>query len=392
MPRILVVDDEKSIRNTLKDVLEYEKYEVSLAEDGASGIDLFTQGAFDVVLCDIKMAKMDGIEVLQKLLEISSDVPIIMISGHGNIDTAVDSIKKGAFDFLEKPLDLNRLLITIRNALERGSLISQTKVLKKQVSRKFEIVGTSAAIKVVKEMIDRVAPTEARVLITGANGTGKELVAHQIHEKSNRARGPFVEVNCAAIPSELIESELFGHEKGSFTSAIKQRIGKFEQATGGTIFLDEVGDMSLAAQAKVLRALQESKITRVGSDKDINVDVRVVAATNKNIRGEIDRNTFREDLYHRLSVILIHVPTLNERSEDIPLLADYFNTLICNEYGMVKKKIRPDAIAEMQKIKWTGNIREFRNVLERLIILCPEEISGRDVITYAHPVSGFSEI
>ncbi len=392
MPRILVVDDEKSIRNTLKDVLEYEKYEVFLAEDGASGIDQFAQEAFDVVLCDIKMAKMDGIEVLQKLLEITSDVPVIMISGHGNIDTAVDSIKKGAFDFLEKPLDLNRLLITIRNALERGSLISQTKVLKKQVSKKFEIVGTSPAIMVVKEMIDRVAPTEARVLITGANGTGKELVAHQIHEKSNRARGPFVEVNCAAIPSELIESELFGHEKGSFTSAIKQRIGKFEQATGGTIFLDEVGDMSLAAQAKVLRALQESKITRVGSDKDINVDVRVIAATNKNIRSEIDRNNFREDLYHRLSVILIHVPTLNERSDDIPLLADYFNTLICNEYGMVKKKIRPDAIAEMQKIKWTGNIREFRNVLERLIILCPEEISGRDVITYAHPVSGFNEI
>jgi two-component system, NtrC family, nitrogen regulation response regulator NtrX len=392
MPRILVVDDEKSIRNTLKDVLEYEKYEVSLAEDGASGIDRFGQEAFDVVLCDIKMAKMDGIEVLQKLMEISSDVPVIMISGHGNIDTAVDSIKKGAFDFLEKPLDLNRLLITIRNALERGSLISQTKVLKKQVSKKFEIVGTSAAIVQVKEMIDRVAPTEARVLITGANGTGKELVAHQIHEKSNRARGPFVEVNCAAIPSELIESELFGHEKGSFTSAIKQRIGKFEQATGGTIFLDEVGDMSLAAQAKVLRALQENKITRVGSDKDINVDVRVIAATNKNIRGEIDRNTFREDLYHRLSVILIHVPTLNERSEDIPLLADWFNTLICNDYGMVKKKIRPDAIAEMQKIKWTGNIREFRNVLERLIILCPDEISGRDVITYAHPVSGFNEI
>jgi len=392
MPGILVIDDEKSIRNTLKDVLEYEKYEVSLAEDGASGIELFAQGAFDVVLCDIKMAKMDGIEVLQKLLEITSDVPVIMISGHGNIDTAVDSIKKGAFDFLEKPLDLNRLLITIRNALERGSLISQTKVLKKQVSKKFEIVGTSAPIMLVKEMIDRVAPTEARVLITGANGTGKELVAHQIHEKSNRARGPFVEVNCAAIPSELIESELFGHEKGSFTSAIKQRIGKFEQATGGTIFLDEVGDMSLAAQAKVLRALQESKITRVGSDKDINVDVRVIAATNKNIRGEIDRNTFREDLYHRLSVILIHVPTLNERSEDIPLLADHFNTLICNDYGMVKKKIRPDAIAEMQKIKWTGNIREFRNVLERLIILCPEEIAGRDVITYAHPVSGFNEI
>ncbi|MHC1732733.1 MAG: sigma-54-dependent transcriptional regulator [Bacteroidales bacterium] len=391
MPRILVIDDERSIRNTLKDVLEYEKYEVDLAEDGPAGIELFSQHQYDSVLCDIKMAKMDGIEVLQKLQEISTDVPVIMISGHGNIDTAVDSIRKGAFDFLEKPLDLNRLLITIRNALERGSLINQTKVLKKQVSKKYEIVGTSTAIRIVKEMIDRVAPTEARVLITGSNGTGKELVAHQIHEKSNRSRGPFVEVNCAAIPSELIESELFGHEKGSFTSAIKQRIGKFEQATGGTIFLDEVGDMSLAAQAKVLRALQESKITRVGSDKDIAVDVRVIAATNKNIREEIDRNTFREDLYHRLSVILIHVPSLNERSEDIPLLAEHFNSLICGEYGMGKKKIRPDAIAELQKIRWTGNIREFRNVLERLIILCPEEITGRDVVTYAHPVSGYND-
>lgn len=391
MPRILVIDDERSIRNTLKDVLEYEKYEVDLAEDGPSGIELFSQHQYDSVLCDIKMAKMDGIEVLQKLQEISTDVPVIMISGHGNIDTAVDSIRKGAFDFLEKPLDLNRLLITIRNALERGSLINQTKVLKKQVSKKYDIIGASPAIMMVKEMIDRVAPTEARVLITGANGTGKELVAHQIHEKSNRSRGPFVEVNCAAIPSELIESELFGHEKGSFTSAIKQRIGKFEQATGGTIFLDEVGDMSLAAQAKVLRALQESKITRVGSDKDIAVDVRVIAATNKNIREEIDHNTFREDLYHRLSVILIHVPSLNERSEDIPLLAEHFNSLICGEYGMGKKKIRPDAITEMQKIRWTGNIREFRNVLERLIILCPDEITGRDVVTYAHPVSGFNE-
>ena len=392
MPKILVIDDERSIRNTLKDVLEYEKYEVDLAEEGISGIALFTQGSYDVVLCDIKMAKMDGVEVLQKLQEHSADVPVIMISGHGNIDTAVDAIRKGAFDFLEKPLDLNRLLITIRNALERGSLITQTKVLKKQVSKKFEIVGSSPSIIAVKEMIDRVAPTEARVLITGANGTGKELVAHQIHEKSNRARGPFVEVNCAAIPSELIESELFGHEKGSFTSAIKQRIGKFEQATGGTIFLDEVGDMSLAAQAKVLRALQENKITRVGSDKDIHVDVRVIAATNKNIRDEIDRNTFREDLYHRLSVILIHVPTLNERSDDIPVLADHFNTLICGEYGMGKKRIKPDAITELQKIRWTGNIREFRNVLERLIILCPDEITGRDVIAYAHPVSGFGEI
>jgi len=391
MPRILVIDDERSIRNTLKDVLEYEKYEVDLAEEGTAGIELFTQQQFDAVLCDIKMAKMDGIEVLQKLQEISTDVPVIMISGHGNIDTAVDSIRKGAFDFLEKPLDLNRLLITIRNALERGSLISQTKTLKKQVSKKYDIVGNSPAIMQVKEMIDRVAPTEARVLITGSNGTGKELVAHQIHEKSNRSRGPFVEVNCAAIPSELIESELFGHEKGSFTSAIKQRIGKFEQATGGTIFLDEVGDMSLAAQAKVLRALQESKITRVGSDKDIHVDVRVIAATNKNIREEIDHNTFREDLYHRLSVILIHVPSLNERSDDIPLLADHFNSLICGEYGMGKKRIKPDAIAELQKIKWTGNIREFRNVLERLIILCPEEITGKDVKAYAHPVSGFNQ-
>jgi two-component system nitrogen regulation response regulator NtrX len=391
MPRILVIDDEKAIRNTLKDVLEYEKYEVDLAEEGAAGIEMFLQETYDVVLCDIKMAKMDGIEVLQKIQDISSDVPVIMISGHGNIDTAVDSIKKGAFDFLEKPLDLNRLLITIRNAFERGSLITQTKVLRKQVSKKYEIVGESPAIKSVREMIDRVAPTEARVLITGANGTGKELVAHQIHEKGNRAKAPFVEVNCAAIPSELIESELFGHEKGSFTSAIKQRIGKFEQASGGTLFLDEVGDMSLAAQAKVLRALQENKITRVGSDKDIHVDVRVIAATNKNIRDEIDRNTFREDLYHRLSVILIHVPSLNERSEDIPLLAEHFNTLICGEYGMGKKKIRPDAISELQKIKWTGNVREFRNVLERLIILCPEEITGRDVIDYAHPVSGFIE-
>lgn len=391
MPRILVIDDEKAIRNTLKDVLEYEKYEVDLAEEGAAGIEMFSQGTYDVVLCDIKMAKMDGIEVLQKIQDLSSDVPVIMISGHGNIDTAVDSIKKGAFDFLEKPLDLNRLLITIRNAFERGSLITQTRVLRKQVSKKYEIVGESPAIISVREMIDRVAPTEARVLITGANGTGKELVAHQIHEKSNRAKAPFVEVNCAAIPSELIESELFGHEKGSFTSAIKQRIGKFEQASGGTLFLDEVGDMSLAAQAKVLRALQENKITRVGSDKDIQVDVRVIAATNKNIRDEIDRNTFREDLYHRLSVILIHVPSLNERSDDIPLLAEHFNSIICGEYGMGKKKIKPDAISELQKIKWTGNVREFRNVLERLIILCPEEITGRDVVAFAHPVSGFIE-
>ncbi len=388
MSKILVIDDERAIRNTLKEVLEYEKHEVDLAEDGPSGLEMFNTNTYDIVLCDIKMAKMDGIEVLQKIYETSSDVPVIMISGHGNIDTAVEAIKKGAFDFLEKPLDLNRLLITIRNATEKSTLITQTQVLKNKVSKMYEIIGESEAIKKVKEMIDKVAPTEARVLITGANGTGKELVAHQIHEKSNRAKGPFVEVNCAAIPSELIESELFGHEKGSFTSAIKQRIGKFEQANGGTLFLDEIGDMSLSAQSKVLRALQENKITRVGSDKDIHVNVRVIAATNKNIRKEIENNSFREDLYHRLSVILIHVPTLNERTEDIPLLAEHFNSLICGEYGMSRKIIRKDAIKELQKIEWTGNIREFRNVLERLIILCRDEITGADVIAYARPVSG----
>jgi two-component system, NtrC family, nitrogen regulation response regulator NtrX len=390
MSKILVIDDEKAIRNTLKDVLEYEKHEVDLAEDGASAIELFSANSYDVVLCDIKMQKMDGIEVLQKLIDISSVTPVIMISGHGNIDTAVEAIKKGAYDFLEKPLDLNRLLITIRNAMDKSTLITQTQVLKNKISKMYEIVGESDAIMKVKDMIDRVAPTEARILITGANGTGKELVAHQIHEKSSRAKGPFVEVNCAAIPSELIESELFGHEKGSFTSAIKQHIGKFEQANGGTLFLDEIGDMSLSAQAKVLRALQENRITRVGSDKDIQVNVRVVTATNKNIRKEIESNNFREDLYHRLSVILIYVPSLNERVEDIPILAEYFNSLICKEYGMSKKTIKKDAIKELQKINWTGNIREFRNVLERLIILCKDEITGADVVAYARPVSGTS--
>jgi two-component system nitrogen regulation response regulator NtrX len=388
MSKILVIDDERAIRNTLKEVLEYEKHEVDLAEDGIKGLEMFSANAYDVVLCDIKMAKMDGLEVLSKISETSSDIPVVMISGHGNIDTAVEAIKKGAYDFLEKPLDLNRLLITIRNAMDKSTLITQTQVLKNKVSKLYEMVGESEPIQQVISMIDRVAPTEARVLITGANGTGKELVAHQIHEKSNRAKGPFVEVNCAAIPSELIESELFGHEKGSFTSAIKQRIGKFEQANGGTLFLDEIGDMSLSAQAKVLRALQENKITRVGSDKDIHVNVRVITATNKNIKKEIENNGFREDLYHRLSVILIHVPSLNEREEDIPLLAEHFNTLICNEYGMTKKIIKKDAVKELQKIQWTGNIREFRNVLERLIILCPTEISGSDVLAYAKPVSG----
>jgi two-component system, NtrC family, nitrogen regulation response regulator NtrX len=387
MSKILVIDDEKAIRNTLKDVLEYEKYEVDLAEDGTAGINLFSGNSYDVVLCDIKMQKMDGIEVLQKLMEISSVTPVIMISGHGNIDTAVEAIKKGAYDFLEKPLDLNRLLITIRNAMDKSTLITQTQVLKNKVSKMYEIVGESDTITKVKEMIDRVAPTEARILITGANGTGKELVAHQIHEKSSRAKGPFVEVNCAAIPSELIESELFGHEKGSFTSAIKQHIGKFEQANGGTLFLDEICDMSLSAQAKVLRALQENRITRVGSDKDIQVNVRIVTATNKNVRKEIESNNFREDLYHRLSVIIIHVPSLNEREEDIPILAEHFNSLICKEYGMSRKIIKKDAIKELQKINWTGNIREFRNVIERLIILCKVEISGADVVSYARPVS-----
>jgi DNA-binding NtrC family response regulator len=388
MARILVIDDEKAIRNTLKEVLEYENHEADIAENGSKGIELFEAGSYDIILCDIKMPEMDGTEVLAKIMQINPDTPVVMISGHGNIDTAVDAIKKGAFDFLEKPLDLNRVLITIKNALERSTLVTQTKTLKKQVSRRYEMIGESEGIIKVREMIDRVAPTEARVLITGANGTGKELVAHQIHEKSSRSKGPFIEVNCAAIPSELIESELFGHEKGSFTSAIKQRIGKFEQANEGTIFLDEIGDMSLSAQAKVLRALQENKISRVGSDKDIKVNVRVIAATNKNIRDEIDNNRFREDLYHRLSVILIHVPTLNERIDDIPLLAEHFNDMICGEYGMSPKKITKDAITELQNINWTGNIREFRNVLERLIILSREKISGDDVKSYAAPVSG----
>ena len=387
MANILVIDDEKSIRSTLQEILEYENHKVKLATNGPEGIDIFEKNEFDVVLCDIKMPKMDGIEVLANLVELSPDIPVIMISGHGNIDTAVEAIKKGAYDFIEKPLDLNRLLVSIRNAMERIDLVTQTKVLKRKVSKTYDIIGESPAIRKVKEMIEKVAPTDARILITGSNGTGKELVARWLHEKSERASQPFIEVNCAAIPSELIESELFGHEKGAFTSAHKQRKGKFEQANGGTIFLDEIGDMSLAAQAKVLRALQESKITRVGSDKDINVDVRIIAATNKNLKEEIDKKTFREDLYHRISVILIHVPALNERLEDIPLLTDFFNEQICSEYGRQKVVIREDAIAELQKIKWTGNIREFRNVLERLVILCDKEITGKHVIDFAQPIS-----
>ncbi len=385
MSRILVIDDERSIRNTLKEILEFEKYTVELAEDGFKALELLQTKDFDVILCDIKMPGMDGIEVLQKVEELKPDTPVVMISGHGNIDTAVESIKKGAFDFIEKPLDLNRLLITLRNAMDKSTLITETKVLRKKANKRFDIVGNSASIQKVKDMIDRVAATDARVLITGSNGTGKELVARRLHEKSNRAEGPFIEVNCAAIPSELIESELFGHEKGAFTSAIKQRKGKFEQATSGTIFLDEIGDMSLSAQAKVLRVLQESVITRVGGDSQIKIDVRVVAATNKNLSREIEMNNFREDLYHRLSVILIRVPDLNDRIEDIPILSEYFIDLICTEYGIPQKAIEPDAISELQKIRWTGNIREFRNVVERLIILCDKIITKEDVLNYAGP-------
>ncbi|KPL15524.1 MAG: Fis family transcriptional regulator [Bacteroides sp. SM1_62] len=383
MAKILVIDDEKSIRNTLSEILAAEDHEVLSAEDGPSGLELYGENKLDVVLCDIKMQEMDGMEVLEKILEQPQDVPVIMISGHGDIEIAVEAIKKGAFDFLEKPLDLNRLLITIRNALERSDLITETRVLKRKISKTNEMIGESEAIVKIKEMITRVAPTDARVMITGDNGTGKELVARWLHEKSSRAASPFIEVNCAAIPSELIESELFGHEKGAFTSAHKQRKGKFEQASGGTLFLDEIGDMSLSAQSKVLRALQENKITRVGSDKDIEVDVRIITATNKNLKEEIEKNQFREDLYHRLSVIIIHVPTLNERSEDIPLLAEHFNEQICGEHGMAKKIITGDAIKELQKITWTGNIREFRNVIERLIILCDKEITGKDVSAFA---------
>ena len=386
MSKILVIDDERSIRNTLKDILEYEKYEVDLAEDGKKGLEMVKHTEYDIVLCDIKMPGMDGIEVLGQLNGVSPDSPVIMISGHGNIDTAVESIKKGAYDFIEKPLDLNRLLITIRNAMDKSNLVNEARILKKKVSKKYEIIGESQSIKKVIEMADRVAPTDARVLITGANGTGKELVARRIHDQSNRASGPFVEVNCAAIPSELIESELFGHEKGSFTSAVKQRKGKFEQANGGTLFLDEIGDMSLSAQAKVLRALQENIISRVGGDKHIEVDVRIVAATNKNISAEIESGRFREDLYHRLSVILVHVPALNERLDDIPLLAGHFIHLICSEYGMPEKSITDNAVAELQKINWTGNVREFRNVIERLIILCDRQISAEDVQRYAAPL------
>jgi len=382
MLKILVIDDEKSIRNTLKDILGFEGFQVELAENGRDGIDLVLTSDFDIILCDIKMPELDGLEVLEQIRKIKPESTVVMISGHGSIDTAVEAIKKGAFDFIEKPLDLNRLLITLRNASDKTALVKETQILKQKVSKKFEIIGESASIKKVLEMCDRVASTEAKVLITGANGTGKELIARRLHEFSPRAENPFVEVNCAAIPSELIESELFGHEKGAFTSAIKQRKGKFEQADGGTLFLDEIGDMSLSAQAKVLRALQENIITRVGSDKQVEVNVRVIAATNKDLQEEIRNGSFREDLYHRISVILIHVPSLDQRREDIPLLSHYFIEQLCSEYGQPVKEITPEAIEMLEARKWSGNIREFRNVIERLIILGGKTITSEDVVSF----------
>lgn len=383
MPRILIIDDEKSIRRTLREILEYENFKVDEAQDGLEGLTMAQKEKFDIILCDIKMPKMDGMEALEKLMDAAVDAPVVMISGHGNIETAVDAVKKGAYDFIQKPLDLNRLLVTIRNAMDKSNLVTETRTLKKKISKTYDMIGESGAIGKIKEMIDKVAPTDARVLITGENGTGKELVARWLHEKSPRSGSALIEVNCAAIPSELIESELFGHEKGAFTSAIAQRKGKFELAEGGTIFLDEIGDMSLSAQAKVLRALQENKITRVGGDKEIKVNVRVLAATNKDLKKEILKGNFREDLYHRLSVILIHVPALNDRKEDIPLLAEHFLKSIADESGNPKKEITKEGIKELQKINWTGNIREFRNVIERLVILGEKTITEKDVLAYA---------
>jgi two-component system, NtrC family, nitrogen regulation response regulator NtrX len=381
MAKILIVDDEKSIRNTLRDILEFEKYEVDEASDGMECLVKLKQNKYDVLVMDIKMPKMDGMEALERIQLLSPDTPVVMISGHANIDTAVEAVKKGAFDFISKPPDLNRLLITIRNAMDKSSLISETRVLKKKVSQSKvqQIIGDSDPIDKIKETIELVAPTEARVLVTGSNGTGKELVARWIHEKSPRASQPIVEVNCAAIPAELIESELFGHEKGAFTSAIKQRIGKFEQANGGTLFLDEIGDMGLSAQAKVLRALQENKITRVGGEKEISVNVRIIAATNKDLRKEIEAGRFREDLYHRLAVIIIQVPALNDRRGDIPQLVSHFIERICEDYGVPPKKIAADAMRGLQEVNWTGNIRELRNVVERLIILSKQEITLDEV-------------
>ncbi len=382
MSKILIIEDDNKIRAILKEILEEKNHEVEEAADGLEGIKKLESGGFDLCLCDIKMPKMDGLEVLEKSKEAGIATNFIVISAHGTIDVAVEAVKKGAFDFLQKPFDLGRLEITLRNALDKSSLVKETKVLKKKISKKLEMIGDSEPIRQVKEMIDKVSATDARVLITGPNGSGKELVARWIHEKSKRSNGALIEVNCAAIPSELIESELFGHEKGSFTSAIKQRLGKFELAEGGTLFLDEIGDMSLSAQAKVLRALQENKITRVGGDKEITVHVRVIAATNKDLRKEIEENKFREDLYHRLSVIVIKVPALNDRREDIPLLVDKFLEDIAEEYGARKKGIQPGAFDALKQHNWTGNIRELRNVVERLVIMSGDEITAADVSTY----------
>lgn len=383
MARILVIDDEKSIRNSLKEILEFEGYEVDIAENGVEGYNLLKEDDYDLVICDIKMPKMDGKELLTKVQSENNPPKFIMISGHGNVDTAIETVKLGAFDYIPKPPDMNKLLITVKNAMENKTLKEETKNLKKRIEKSQEILGESMSIKKIKATIEKVAPTDARVLITGENGTGKELVARWIHEKSHRAKGPFIEVNCAAIPNELIESELFGHEKGSFTSAINQRKGKFEQAHGGTLFLDEIGDMDMAAQSKVLRALQEGKISRIGGDKDINVDVRVIAATNKKIDHEIHAGNFRMDLYHRLSVILIHVPTLNERKDDIPLLAEQFCDEVCHSYGIPTKMITPYALNMLQEYDWTGNIRELRNVIERLVILGGHKITEEDVQNFA---------
>jgi DNA-binding NtrC family response regulator len=387
MAKILIVDDETPIRRTLRDILEFEGYEVDEAVDGLECVAKVQKEKYDVVITDIKMPKMDGIEALERLQILSPETPVIMVSGHGTIDTAVEAVKKGAFDFISKPPDLNRMLITVRNALDRSELVNTTQVLRKQVkaSKGVNMIGESSPILEIKRMLERVAPTDSRVLITGQNGTGKELVARWIHEKSNRVDGPLVEVNCAAIPSELIESELFGHKKGSFTGAIADKAGKFESATGGTLFLDEIGDMSLDAQAKVLRALQESKITRVGDNKEIKVDVRVLAATNKDLREEIAAGRFREDLYHRLAVIVVKVPSLNERRDDIPLLLEHFNRRIADDYGHQPKNFLPDAVRALQDHNWTGNIRELANVIERLFILCDQTVSGEEVRRYVYP-------
>ncbi|HPE87684.1 MAG: sigma-54 dependent transcriptional regulator [Bacteroidales bacterium] len=384
--KILIIDDEKSIRRTLREILEYEKYEIDEAGDGIEALEKIEAQSFDLILCDIKMPRMDGTEVLEKALEMT-EAPIIMISGHGNIETAVEAIKKGAYDYIAKPLDLNRLLVTLRNALDKNALLNETKRLRKKVFDTHQMIGNSAPMTQIRQLIERVAPTDARVLITGENGTGKELVAKALHENSNRSKAPFIEVNCAAIPSELIESQLFGHEKGSFTSAIKQRKGDFELAHNGTLFLDEIGDMSLKAQAKVLRALQENKITRVGGEKDIEVNVRILAATNKNLSDEIRQGNFREDLYHRLSVIIIAVPPLRERKEDIPLLAHHFLEVITANMGRQPLTFTEEAIDALQNLYWTGNVRELHNVVERLAILCDREITENDVVQFAHPLT-----